>query len=109
VGDLIGDGPDMAGAPVIVLQAGVRNGDSPLALSPTGEADWEAWQRQAATLSSNAVYGIVDESDHMIPMRNPDAVVAATAASSESIRDGSAAMGECPVGIAAAGVTCQLP
>jgi pimeloyl-ACP methyl ester carboxylesterase len=90
------------GAPVIVLQAGVRNGDSPLALSPTGEADWEAWQGQAATLSSNAVYGIVDESDHMIPMRNPDAVVAATAASSESIRDGSAVMGECPVGIAAA-------
>jgi pimeloyl-ACP methyl ester carboxylesterase len=107
VHDLVGDGPDMGDAPIIVLQAGVWNQDSPLAFSPTGEADWEGWQRQAATLSNNAVLGVVDDADHMIPMRDPDAVVAATTAASEAIRDGNAAMGECPAGMAEAGVACK--
>jgi len=99
----VGDGPAMGNEPIIVLHAGVRNENSPLAYS---EAEWEAFQRQAATISSNAVYGVVDGSDHAIPARYPDAVVAATTAVSQSIRDGNAPLGECPAGLAEAGVVC---
>ena len=99
----VGDGPAMGDKPVIVLRAGVWNDSSPLAYS---QAEWEAFQRQAATISSNAVYGVVDGSDHAIPARNPDAVVAATTAVSQSIRDGNAPLGDCPAGLAQAGVTC---
>ena len=99
----VGAGPAMGDEPVIVLQAGVWNDSSPLAYT---EAEWEAFQRQAATISSNAVYGVVDGSDHGIPARNPDAVVAATTAVSQSIRDGNAPLGDCPAGLARAGVTC---
>jgi pimeloyl-ACP methyl ester carboxylesterase len=99
----VGDGPAMGDEPVIVLQAGIRNESSPLAYT---EAEWEAFQRQAATISSNAVYAVVDISDHAIPARNPDAVVAATTAVSQSIRDGNAPLGECPSALAQAGVTC---
>ena len=106
VPDLVGNGPDMGSAPVVVLQAGIWDDDSPLAFSDTGEADWEAWQRQAATLSRNAVHGVVVDAGHMIPMHNPDAVVAATTAAAASSRNGNAAMGECPAALGETGVTC---
>lgn len=100
----VGEGPDMGGEPVIVLQAGLWNENSPLAYS---EAEWDAWQRQAATISSNPVNGVVVDSDHGIPLRNPEAVVAATTAVSASIRDGNAPLGDCPAGLPEAGVACK--
>ena len=102
----VGDGPDLGGEPVIVLQAGVWNENSPLAFT---EAEWETWQRQAATISSNTVYGVVVGSDHGIPLRNPGAVVAATTAVSQSIQDGHAPLGGCPPRLAESGVTCTAP
>ena len=95
---------DIPFEPVIVLQAGIRNESSPLACT---ESEWEAFQRQAATIASNAVYGMVNDSDHAIPARNPDDVVAATTSVSQSIRDGNAPLGECPSGLAQAGVTVR--
>lgn len=100
----VGGGPDMGGAPVVVLRAGVWNEFSPLAV---GESQWEGFQRQAATISSNSVYAVVTASDHWIPMRAPDAVVAATTAVSQSVRDGNTALGRCPAGLADAGADCE--
>jgi pimeloyl-ACP methyl ester carboxylesterase len=101
----VGEGPDMDHLPVIVLQRGQPEKGAP--------ADWEeTWndlQAQAATISENSLHGVVDESDHAIPIRNPGAVVAATTAVAESIRAGNADLPACPDDLAAAGVTCTGP
>jgi hypothetical protein len=99
----VGAGPQMGTRPVVVLQAGVWDDDSPLG---TERQEWEAGQRQAATISENAVHAIVEDSNHAIPMRNPATVVAATSAAAESIRAGNAALDACPEDLAAAGATC---
>ena len=97
----VGGGPDMGTRPVIVLTAGQNEG--------WAEAEWTEWldlQRQAATISQNAVHAVVDASDHAIPLRNPAAVVAATTAVAESIRAGNADLPTCPEDLADAGATC---
>ncbi len=103
VANTVGEGPDMGNRPVVVLQAGQVGEDT----APDAVRTWNALQRQAATISENSVHAIVDDSDYWIPMRNPSAVVAATASVAESIRAGSATLPACPEGLAAAGVTCQ--
>jgi pimeloyl-ACP methyl ester carboxylesterase len=98
----VGGGPDMGNRPVIVLTAGQNEG--------WAEAAWTEWldlQKQAATISQNAVHAFVDASDHAIPLRNPAAVVAATTAVAESIRAGNADLPTCPEDLADAGVTCK--
>ena len=102
--DTVTNGPDMGNRPLIVLQAGVVDASSPL---PDTHAQWDAAQHQAATISENSVYAVVDASDHAIPIRNPSAVVAATTAVAESIRTGNADLPACPDDLAAAGVTCK--
>ena len=101
----IGQGaPTVVYRPLIVLQAGVVNASSPL---PDDHVPWDASQRQAATISDNSVYAVIDDSDHAIPIRNPGAVVAATTAVADSIRAGNADLSACPDDLAAAGVTCE--
>ena len=98
----VGGGPDLGDRPVIVLTAGQNEG--------MPEAMWSEWQdlqAQAATISDNSVHAIVEESDHAIPMRNPQAIVAATTAVSDSIRNSNAPLQACPTALAAAGTTCR--
>ncbi len=98
----IGEGFGMGNRPVIVLQAGQAGEGTP----PEDQQTWNDLQRQAATISDNAIHAVVDDSDHAIPLRNPAAVVAATTAVAESIRAGNADLPTCPVDLAAAGATC---
>ncbi len=103
IASTVGEGPDMGNRPVIVLQAGIVD-----PAAPAGYAtQWRDLQRQAATISANSRYGVVDESDHAIPIRNPAAVVAATSAVAESVRAGNATLPACPEDLDAAGVTCS--
>jgi hypothetical protein len=102
VATTVGEGPDMGNRPVIVLQAGQPFEDAPAGWEET----WNDLQVQAATISDNSLHGVVDDSDHAIPIRNPGAVVAATTAVAESIRAGIATLPPCPEDLAAAGVTC---
>lgn len=97
----VGGGPDLGTRPVIVLTAGRNEGRTQAELT-----EWQALQRQAATLSQNSVHAVVDAADHAIPMRNPAAVVAATTTVAESIRAGNADLPTCPEDLAAAGATC---
>lgn len=101
----VGAGPDLGDRPVIVLQRGDRT------LPPGDEThiDWDAEdrdQRQATTISTNSLHAVVDDSDHGIPFRNPQAVLAATRAVSESVGAANAPLPDCPSDLAAAGVTC---
>ena len=48
---------------------------------------------------------MVTDSDHGIPYRNPEAVLAATRAVSESVNADNAALPDCPTDLAASGVT----
>ena len=98
----VGEDFGMGDRPVIVLQAGQADEDTP----PDFQQTWNDLQRQAATISDNSVHAVVDESDHAIPVRNPAAVVAATTAVAGSIRAGNTDLPPCPDGLAAAGVTC---
>jgi pimeloyl-ACP methyl ester carboxylesterase len=102
IASTVGEGPDMGDRPVIVLQAGPPQDDIPADLQ-----EWNDLQRQAATISENSLHVVVDDSDHDIPLRNPAAVVAATNAVAQSIRDGNAVLPPCPADLAAAGVTCH--
>ena len=98
----VGGGPDLGDRPVIVLTAGQNEG--------MPEAMWSEWQdlqAQAATISDNSVHAVAEESDHAIPMRNPQAIVAATTAVSDSIRNSHAPLPACPTTLAAAGTTCR--
>lgn len=102
----VGAGPDLGDRPVIVLQRGDRT------LPPDVEIDWEEEDRnqlQATEISTNSLHAVVDDSDHSIPIRNPQAVIAATTAVSESVRAGNAPLGDCPPDLAAAEVTCTAP
>jgi thioesterase domain-containing protein len=99
----IGVGPKMGNRPVIVLQAGIEDPETP----PEFVTQWRDLQRQAATISANSLHTVVDGSDHAIPIRNPAAVVAATSAVAESVRAGNASLPACPDDLAAAGVTCK--
>ena len=103
IASTVGEGPDMGTRPVIVLQAGVEDPETP----PDLVAQWRDLQRQAATISDNALHVVVDKSDHAIPIRNPAAVVAATTAVTESIRASNATLPACPEDLDAAGVTCS--
>ena len=105
IASTVGSGPDMGEKPVIVLTAG---DDGPEA-DAEAVAEWAELQRQAATISDNAVHAIVEESDHSIPQRNPAAVVAATTAVSDSVLAGNAPLPECPEALVAAGATCVTP
>ena len=100
--DTIGEGPDLGDRPVIVLQRGDRT------LPPGEEIDWAEEDRnqlQATTISTNSLHAVVTDSDHGIPYRNPEAVLAATRAVSESVNADNAALPDCPTDLAASGVT----
>ena len=103
VTDTVMNGPDMGNRPLIVLESGVVDESGTSALSP---GQWHSSQLQSATISSNSLHAVVDDSDHAIPLRNPAAVVAATTAVAESIRAGNAGLPACPHDLAAARVTC---
>ena len=103
IASTVGEGPDMGNRPVIVLQAGIEDPETPAEYV----TQWRDLQRQAVTISANSLHAVVDESDHAIPIRNPAAVVAATSAVAESVRAGNADLPACPDGLAAAGVTCK--
>lgn len=102
----VGAGPNLGDRPVIVLQRGDRT-------LPAGvKIDWDAEdrdQRQATTISTNSLHAVVDDSDHGIPFRNPESVLAATRAVSESVNAGNAPLADCPDDLAASGVTCTIP
>ena len=98
----VGAGPDLGSHPLIVLTEETFAG-----WSAGGRAESLALQEQAATLSSNSVHGVVLGANHHIPMRNAQAVVAATAAVVLSVRIGDAALGACPPALAASGTSCQ--
>ncbi len=97
----IGQGPDLGTKPVVVLEAGKFDSAAPEGF----EQEWDQLQSDLATISTNSVRATVDESDHAIPINNPEVVVAATDAASDSIRSGDP-MPTCPPGIEAAGATC---
>ena len=99
----VGEGPTMGNKPVIVLQAGIEEPETPAKYV----TQWRELQRQAATISANSLHAVVDRSDHAIPIRNPAAVVAATSAVVESVRAGNATLPTCPEDLKAAGVTCS--
>ena len=103
IASTVGEGPDMGNRPVIVLQAGIEDPETPAEYV----TQWRDLQRQAATISANSLYTVVDESDHAIPIRNPAAVVAATSAVAESVRASNATLPACPEDLNAAGVTCS--
>lgn len=103
IASTVGEGPDMGNRPVIVLQAGIEDPETP----PDWAAQWRDLQRQAATISDNSLHALVDESDHAIPIRNTAAVVAATTAVAESIRASNTPLPACPEDLDAAGVTCS--
>ena len=98
----IADGSTMGSKPVVVLRAGKHDVTSPPRL-------WKWWKeaqaRTAASISDNTVLGVVPESDHQIPLKAPDAVVAATNAVIESVTTGEA-LPPCPTEFAEAGITC---
>jgi thioesterase domain-containing protein len=98
----VGGGPDMGDRPVIVLTAGQNEGSTAAAWT-----EWLDLQKQAATISQNAVHAVVDDSDHAIPLRDPQTIVAATTAVAESIRDGNAPLHPCPDSLNATGATCK--
>ncbi len=102
VASTVGEGSDMGDRPVIVL----ARGQTEKGASVGWEETWSDLQLQAATISDNSLYAIVDDSDHQIPLRNPAAVVAATSAVAESVRAGNADLPTCPDDLAAARVTC---
>ena len=103
IASTVGEGPDMANRPVIVLQAGIEDPETP----PEWVTQWRDLQRQAATISDNSLHAVVDESDHAIPIRNPAAVVAATSAVTESLRASHSTLPACPEDLNVAGVTCS--
>jgi len=103
IASTVGEGPDMGNRPLIVLQAGIEDPETPAEYV----TQWRDLQRQAVTISANSLHAVVDESDHAIPIRNPAAVVAATSAVAESVRAGNADLPACPDDLAAAGVTCK--
>lgn len=98
----VGGGPDLGDRPVIVLEAGVVDPETPEAV----QAEWQELQRQAASISDNVVHAVIDDSDHAIPLRNPAVVVAATTAVAESIRAGHAPLPPCPDPLQANGASC---
>jgi hypothetical protein len=102
VATTVGGGPDMGDRPVIVLEAGVFDPEIPKAFVE----EWHELQRQASSISDNAVHATVDDSDHAIPYRNPALVVAATTAVAESIRTGNAPLPPCPDALGANGASC---
>jgi len=57
--------------PLVVLTRGIPAADS------QGERDWQALQRDLASLSSDSVHIIATRSGHLIQLEQPDLVIAA--------------------------------
>jgi pimeloyl-ACP methyl ester carboxylesterase len=57
--------------PLVVLTHGIPNSD------PQGERDWQALQRNLASLSSDSVHIIATRSGHYIQLEQPELVIAA--------------------------------